>query len=1136
MQDKASPWLLLTLLFAAALVTTRVAKTPEAAPASTPATSEAAPPRPVADAGCETAPPPLRPLCLAVAAAAKQAALQGPPPPPRVEAGCEATPPPLSPLCRASERGDTGWQAQPWVERLRGRVRSAIVLVTDPVETGDTLRFDRTIEAVQLAAEQLRYSFAGFWIPSRATGEKEPGPEPGSLVFRSGGEYLIVFLTGESALSGIQAGEFHRSVAYMRALSAEGLKSLPIAGPNFSGTLETLAAEIRKLDPVVERVRVISPSATSGDAGRRFRSAAAGSAVLYDSVVHNDQYAMSRLVAYMGLRWPLTLRVAALKESGTQFGGQKLKVSTGGTWYEVLPVKFPRGLFRLRNATPEADAQTLFTPGKGAGAGGERLVLSLHGPGPGRERVPSFAPVQVAVAQEAVLLGISSLLAESDAHMVRIVSSDVYDSLFLAGYLRRSTPNVRPYFINADLLTVRAGERLPLLGSLAMTTFPLVAWSQRWSAVPEATLIPLSSRFEVGLFNAFSALLLEETGRGGDLMEYSFPLPPYRDRPPLWLTAVGSNGYWPIALLDDSADHEDELLLKWTRHPDHGAPGGAWPAAGRPSRAWSITFAVLVMGALVLGALVALAQLKAAGRLLPRWAVQPKRPGAAGRAFFAMAACLAAAVMLLIVAGPVWFILLRSPERAWAGLFAGGVSAAAAALLLAAACAPWAALRRARTWNRSPEDGEARVYKFLSAASAVAFLGIVVLWCTLMTNAPGLAGFFFCYRSLDLLNGVSPGLPFLFLGAGLLVLLALHQGRHALVYDLPDALPELGDPAVASGLCDALERVKEPLHHPLVSRYLGNNLIAAAGLATIVFLPLTQPQQSVESLAYDVLHLVVLAVFYVLVVLTWARFIAVTTLLRRVLTRLSGHPVREAFADLPAGHGLCTILRGRCAGAADPLAASINLLRQLASTAADPKVQLALQNGLAHVGRKTRACLRLNGSPLDQAAGRLPPIHEHLTKLGSLLAQHVHEDWSRGRAPAGDFERRAAQFVALQYAWFTGSIMRQLRSLLLFLTTGFFLGIISALVYPFRSQDAMVWAATVNFVLLGLPALVCLVRLETHPLLALACKEDKYPLGAAGLRMAFYAALPVLGLIGSHFPALGRYLVMVLQPAMQAAR
>jgi len=803
----------------------------------------------------------------------------------------------------------------------------------------------------------------------------------------------------------------------------------------------------------------------------------------------------------------------------------------------------------------------LLTPGVASATEEERLQLRLRGPGPGRHSVPSFAREQMPVAQEAVLLAVAATLRQEGIRLAQVVATDVFDAIFVAGFLRKAHPNMRIYFGNADLLITRAADQLPIEGSLAVTTFPLVARNQIWTlpgGQEVRALRPMGSRYEVGLFNSFRALALEQQGHvnAEPLAEYSLPQERYCDTPPLWLTVVGTNGYWPIALLDKGNQRErDSLLLPWGVNSGPAAPPeGRWPDPGEPGRLWTGVFIALAVAAGVLGVLVILAQWERdsvgpRSEVLAHWAVRPAERGAIGRAYFALADCLVLGVMLFATALPVWMLARHEVRVGWWLLYPsylGFVSVALAAVAVMCECVlAYRGLLGRRKQRVAGAQTDPGGYLWLVGLAGLGFLGFLACWMLAARAGTRLEGFFFSYRSLDLLNGVCPVLPFLFLSAGYLILVWLHRRRHALFLELPEALPEAGEGLkVPKPLQD---KEWEPLGHPLLGAGRLGWLVALIGLGmVVVFSVLLGNHQSLEDQSYDLLHWAAFLVFCVLVVLTWARFLLLWTALKPLLDRLACHPLRSAFQALAPGRSASPLLagRGRCDLRA-VVSTSVNLLRALCSRLEGPSRARvadrlkALEEKSAEYLKQVQSCLAV---PFDS----LRLIQELLAATGTEIAAALEGLWSRGRMaqdvdahPEGQGEaaRLGEQFIAVQYAGFVSNVMLQLRNLLLFVTTGFFLAMVSVLVYPFLSQQAMVWAGTACVVLLGIPVIVSIVQMETHPVLkTLSGRGERGRVTAPLMRLALYGALPLLGIIGSHFPALGRHLVWLLQPAMQAAR
>src|SRR6476646_10510311 len=151
--------------------------------------------------------------------------------------------------CRSEPKDPSSWCVAPEPGRLKGRghdERAMIAIVPDPVQTHLALRFDRAIDAIELAAESMKYVLDRYWLPwdldpkadwtdyesfqaaKRDRDQKER--EPGLLMFRWDGEpekadatVLYVFLVGESPTAGINGEQFVNAVCYADLLNEIGL-------------------------------------------------------------------------------------------------------------------------------------------------------------------------------------------------------------------------------------------------------------------------------------------------------------------------------------------------------------------------------------------------------------------------------------------------------------------------------------------------------------------------------------------------------------------------------------------------------------------------------------------------------------------------------------------------------------------------------------------------------------------------------------------------------------------------------------------------------------------------------------------------------------------------------------------------
>jgi|HubBroStandDraft_4_1064222.scaffolds.fasta_scaffold00098_20 hypothetical protein len=177
----------------------------------------------------------------------------------------------------------------------------AIAIVPNPVQTHLPLVFDRAIESIQQAAQDVNYIYDGSWFPwnhsdksyeslsdeeQAAKLEAELQEQPGIMVFRRGldsekvddswskcetspgsgvvkpncleskdGEFanhyerdLVVFVVAEQPTGGLNDAQFEHSLQWMQTIQPDHVtKPLRIVGPTFSGTLPSLARELTPL-------------------------------------------------------------------------------------------------------------------------------------------------------------------------------------------------------------------------------------------------------------------------------------------------------------------------------------------------------------------------------------------------------------------------------------------------------------------------------------------------------------------------------------------------------------------------------------------------------------------------------------------------------------------------------------------------------------------------------------------------------------------------------------------------------------------------------------------------------------------------------------------------------------------------
>ena len=179
------------------------------------------------------------------------------------------------------------------------------------------------------------------------------------------------------------------------------------------------------------------------------------------------------------------------------------------------------------------------------------------------DSIPPFSQLETPTS-ELVLSNLLSTLSQEHFDYVGIAASDVRDTIFLAREVREHSPSSVLFSLNADLLYAHPEANPNTRGMLVITPYPLFTLNQVWTNPSrERPRLQFQDQNSEGVYNAMLLLISGD----GKLLEYgvpfrgipdapkvSFPSQALADRfgrPPLWLTTVGRNGFWPVALLPD---------------------------------------------------------------------------------------------------------------------------------------------------------------------------------------------------------------------------------------------------------------------------------------------------------------------------------------------------------------------------------------------------------------------------------------------------------------------------------------------------------------------------------------------------------------------------------------------------------
>lgn len=163
------------------------------------------------------------------------------------------------------EKGD-GSCEQP----AAGSVEVMIAVLPDPMHTHLALRFDRAVDDLQNAAQDLSWTFDRAWMPWSAAGYSAAGrysdraldtamlsgreAEPGLILFRASSllqKPLVVLVVGDTPTSGVNQEQFNQAVERWRWFRTAAASCVPgttcqpgqrlmILGPTFTGSADSM--------------------------------------------------------------------------------------------------------------------------------------------------------------------------------------------------------------------------------------------------------------------------------------------------------------------------------------------------------------------------------------------------------------------------------------------------------------------------------------------------------------------------------------------------------------------------------------------------------------------------------------------------------------------------------------------------------------------------------------------------------------------------------------------------------------------------------------------------------------------------------------------------------------------------------
>jgi hypothetical protein len=232
-----------------------------------------------------------------------------------------------------------------------------------------------------------------------------------------------------------------------------------------------------------------------------------------------------------------------------------------------LVIRFPREISLLRNA--EIDTEHALNGSSGAPPS-PYLRFTVKDSS-AQDTVPQFSHENTPLSQEAQLMEIARKLHRARAQTIIISASNPLDQIFLAQFLHRACPDARLVFLKSDGLLVRDIDDEPFIGLVTVTPYSFVDMSGR--AGPNSSrgrtdtpslAFYFASNYMIRQIAVAHTRVENETNNAeqkADPVTYQgWGRNDNADFPALWMTVIGSDGYYPLGILNTCASDDARFL------------------------------------------------------------------------------------------------------------------------------------------------------------------------------------------------------------------------------------------------------------------------------------------------------------------------------------------------------------------------------------------------------------------------------------------------------------------------------------------------------------------------------------------------------------------------------------------------
>jgi hypothetical protein len=313
----------------------------------------------------------------------------------------------------------------------------------------------------------------------------------------------------------------------------------------------------------------------------------------------------------------------------------------------------------------------------------------------------------------------------------------------------------------------------------------------------------------------------------------------------------------------------------------------------------------------------------------------------------------------------------------------------------------------------------------------------------------------------------------------------------------------------------------------------------------------SQPQfELFERPWFQLLFEILFGLVMLLILVSGFRLGRIWQKLRRFLQDLNRQRVKRVFAQLKLDGGWAALW---FYGSEDPdwdyMKQSHEVLQDLWNTPAKPAGSEAVDTAIKNI-HKTKEQLQRepfsifhrikvveSDAELEKAMSR---GQDQLALVLNQVLDQLGEFWRDPfppNHPAIQRRRLLEKYVALRWFSFIRAVIARIRLLILFLTIGFSLAMISLVIYSFEPHQELLWSVTALFIVIGLLVLTVLVQMHRDPILSRIVGTEPGKLDLTFfVRLILLGVGPMLTLLATHFPSIGQSVISFLQPGLEAMK